>query len=64
MYVYMHIRCYQKNPNLFPGGSVVKNLPISAGDASSISDLGRHPGKGNGNTLQYSCLKSPMERGA
>ena len=54
----------QKNPKIFPGGSVVKNLPISAGDACSISDLGRHPGKGNGNTLQYSCLKNPMERGA
>ena len=44
----------------FPGGSVVKNPPASAGDAgdeSSISGLGRSPGGGNGNPLQYSCLK-------
>ena len=45
-------------------GSVVKNLPASAGDAGSIPGLGRSPGEGNGNPLQYSCLENPMERGA
>ena len=48
----------------FPGGSVVKNLLASAKDAGSISDLGRFPGEGNGNPLQYSCLKKPMNKGA
>ena len=52
----------------FPGGSVVKNLPASAGDAGdtgSILGTGRHPGGGgNGNLLQYSCLGNPMDREA
>ena len=39
----------------FPGGSV-KNLPANAGDTGSIPGLGRSPGEGNGNPLQYSCL--------
>ena len=34
------------------------------GDMHSISGLGRSPGEGNGNPLQYSCLKNPMDRGA
>ena len=43
-----------------PGGSVVKNLPADAGDTgdeSSIPGLGRSPGSGHGNPLQYSCLR-------
>ena len=36
----------------------------SARDADSILALGRSPGEGNGNPLQYSCLESPMDRGA
>ena len=48
----------------FPNGSSVKNLPANAGDASSISGLGRSPGEGNGNTVQYSCLEDFMGRGA
>ena len=50
-----------------PGGSVVKNLPANAGgvgDPGSIPGLGRSPGGGNGNLLQYSCLENPMDRGA
>ena len=46
----------------FPGGSVVKNLPANAGDTDLIPGLGRSPAKGNGNPLQYSCLRSPMDR--
>ena len=46
------------------GGSVVKNLPVNAGDMGSILGLGRAPGEGNGNLLQYSCLRNPMDRGA
>ena len=40
----------------------LKNLPANAGD--SISELGRFPGEGKGNPLQYSCLGNPMDRGA
>ena len=46
---------------------VVKNLPANAratGDVGSIPGLGRSPGGGHGNPLQYSCLKNPMDRGA
>ena len=43
---------------------VVKNLPVNAGDMGSISGLGRSPGEGNGNLLQYSCLGNPIDRGA
>ena len=48
----------------FPGGSVVKNPPANARDAGSIPGLGKSPGEGNGNPLQYSCLGNPMDRGA
>jgi len=57
-----------ENPTLgFPGSTVVKNLPASTEeteDARSIHGLGRSPGEGNGNSLQYSCLENPMDRGA
>ena len=43
----------------FPGGSVVKNPPINAGDLGLIPGLGRSLGEGNGNQLQYSCLGIP-----
>ena len=46
---------------------MVKNPPANAGDtgdAGSIPGLGRSPGVGNGNPLQYSCLEDPMDRGA
>ena len=44
---------------------VVKNLPVNAGDIrdmGSIPGLGRSPGGGHGNPLQYSCLGNPMDR--
>ena len=44
--------------------SVVKNLPANAGDTGLILGLGRSPGVGNGNPLQYSCLENSMDRGA
>ena len=47
----------------FPCGSAVKNLPANAGDVGSIPGLGRYPGEGNGNALQYACLGHPMDRG-
>ena len=48
----------------FPGDSEVKNLPVNAGDSGSIPGLGRSPGEGNGNPLQYSCWENCMDRGA
>ena len=48
----------------FPGGSEVKPSASNAGDPGSIPRLGRSPGGGNGNTLQYSCLENPMDGGA
>ena len=41
-----------------------KSLPANAGYLSLIPDPGRLPGKGNGNPLQYSCLRNPVDRGA
>ena len=54
-------------PRGIPGGSVVKNLPASAGDlrdAGSIPGSGRSPKEGNGYPLQYPCLENPMDIGA
>ena len=45
----------------FPGGSEGKACNV--GDLGSILGLGRSPGEGNGNPLQYSCLENPMDRG-
>ena len=62
--------CRKENPDTlwdFPSGSVVKNPPANAeaaGDIGSILGLGRSPGGGNGNPLQYSCLENPMDREA
>ena len=48
----------------FSGGSVAENLPASAGDMGLNPGLGRSPGEGNSNPLQYSCLGNLMDRGA
>ena len=48
----------------FPGGSEVKASASNEGDMGSNAGLGRSPGEGNGNPLQYSCLENPMDRGA
>ena len=47
-----------------PSGSVVKNLPASAGDVGSIPGSERSPREGGGNPFQYSCLRNPTDRGA
>ena len=50
----------------FPGGSVVENPPTNAGDTGDmglIHELGRSPGEGSDNLLQYSCLENSMDRG-
>ena len=46
---------------------MVKNPPSSVGDIRDVGSIprsGRSPGGGNGNSLQYSCLENPMDRGA
>ena len=53
-YSYLTLGC-------FPGGSEVKAFASNAGDPGSIPGLGRSPGEGNGNPLQYSCLGNPMD---
>ena len=47
-----------------PGGSDGKESTYNAGDLGLIPGVGRSPGEGNGNPLQYSCLGNPMDRGA
>ena len=61
----------QENPNkLFGhcnikwGGSDGKEYICNEGDLGLIPGLGRSPGEGHGNPLQYSCLENPMDRGA
>ena len=53
--------------NGFPGGTVVKNPPVNAGDirdADSIPESGRSSAGGHGSPLQHSCLENPMDSGA
>ena len=47
----------------FPGGSDGKASAYNLGDPGSIPGLGKSPGEGHGNPLQYSCLENPMDRG-
>ena len=47
-----------------PWCPVVKNTPANAGDMGSVPGSGRSPGEGSSNSLQYSCLGNPMNRGA
>ena len=48
----------------FPGGSNGEESACNVRDLGSIPGLGRSPGEGDGNPLQYSCLENPMDRGA
>ena len=45
----------------FPGASYSKESAHNAGDLGLIPGLGRSPGEGNGNSLQYSCLENSMD---
>ena len=56
--------CYLRSFEDFPGGSDAKASVYNAGDLGSSPGLGRSPGEGNGNPLQYYCLENPMDRGA
>ena len=55
--------CYRVTSG-FPGSTDGKESTCIGGDLGSIPGLGRSPGKGNGNALQYSCLENAMDRGA
>ena len=49
--------------HIFPGGSDSKASTYNVGDLGSTPGSGRYPGEVNGNSLQYSCLKNPMDGG-
>ena len=56
--------CSMHYPIGFPGGSVGKECACNTGDPGSIPVLGRSPGEGNHDSLQYSFLENAMGRGA
>ena len=56
MYIYIGFLIYRWSDG--------KESACNAGDQGSIPGLGRSPGEGNGNLLQYSCLENSMDRGA
>ena len=60
VYIHTYICIYRG----FPGGSNSKESAYNVGNLGSIPGLGKSSGEGNGNTLQYSCLEYPMDRGA
>ena len=62
-YIYTHTYIESSKVG-FPCNSVNKESAYNAGDLGSIPGLGRSPGEGNGNPLQYSCLENPMHRRA
>ena len=61
-HIYMYIFFPSNTYSGFPGGSNGKEFACNAGDLGSIPGSLRSPGEGNGNPLQYSCLKNPMDR--
>ena len=66
--VYLWYKGYMLHKHIqidhFPDGSDGKDSASNVGHLGSIPRLGRFPGGGDGNPLQYSCLKNPMDRGA
>ena len=63
LYVRIHL-CQQLTVLGFSGGSDSKESACNAGDPGSVPGLGRLPGEGHGNPLQYSYLENPMDGGA
>ena len=59
----MYCKIFNKGKGL-PLLLLVKNMPANARDLGLIPELGRYPGGGNGNSLQYYCLGDPMDKGA
>ena len=63
LFISVHFRLNHIAVVGFPGGSDGKESACNAEDLGSIPELGRFPREGNGNPLQYSCLKNPMDEG-
>ena len=59
-----YIRLLKNIYEYFPCSSVDKEFACNRGDQGLIPELGRYPGEGNRNPLQYSSLENPMDRGA
>ena len=67
MYKLLVIKLSTKDKIYFQGGLLVKKMPTNVGDRRDVGlipGLGRSPGGGHGNPLQYSCLENAMDRGA
>ena len=64
IYIHTHTYIYSTRFGGLPDDSDSKESTCNAGDLVSIPGLGKSPGDGNGNPLQYSCLENPMDRGA
>ena len=62
--IWWEVAGLRKHSEGFPGGSDSKESACNAGDLGLIPGLGRSPGEGNGNPLQYSGLENPMDRDA
>ena len=60
----MVMALYHLSHRALPGSSVSKKSVCGTGDPGLIPELGRFPGEGNGNPLQYSYLENPMDRKA
>ena len=60
----IHINFDTKIAHYFLVAQIVKASACNAGDMGSIPESGRSSGEGNGNPIQYSCLKNPMDGGA
>ena len=58
------INTYSENMRASLVAQMVKNPSVNAGDLGLTPELERSPGEGNGNSLQYSCLENPVDRGA
>ena len=61
--LYCRVELHRSIPLGFPGGSDGKESTCNVRDPGLIPGLGRSPGEGYGNPLQYSCLENPMDRG-
>ena len=57
----VHIWSASNKSESLPGGSAGKEFTYNAGDTGSIPGLGRSPGEGNDDPLQYSGLENPMD---
>ena len=65
-FLFFFCKLFYRNDELPPKAQQVNNPSANAGDTGDVSlipESGRCPGGGNGNLLQYSCLKNPLNRG-